>query len=237
MLGRFVFQENLTEYIMADLRLIENYGHHRHAKPIEQRRRDTQAQLARYVADTETRPIYNTDYEDSGWDEDEIQPYMNDTPMRARQHRNERGEIRYEDIWHYIRIHGIWVSCEVRWLLTMEHHHDPDNHLLAIVVKPLPQNRTVLANLFPTTRPINPWSPYHVSICNGRDNVNDRDIKYLVHKFHGEHFHLKIRNEAWRSMGSLLLDPETDPIASDPVVRRLWRNGSQGHKNGLHISI
>ena len=255
---------------MTDLRLVDDYsrhqhlmrapvrGHweyrqvyHRHYKPInqpllevEKRRRDTQAQLSRYVADTETRPIYNTDYENSGWDEDEISPYMPDTPMRQRQHLDERGEpIRYEDIWNYIRLHGILVRCEVRWLQTMEHHHNRGWHLLAIVVKPVSENRVDLRELnlrnrFPTMRTINPWAVYHVSICSGGDNVSDADMKYLLDKFHGREVRLRMVDNPHRSMGSIALDPERDPIASDPVVRRLWSHGSQRHKKGgLHLSI
>ena len=248
---------------MTDLRLIDDYNrqqhlvqtheggpierrqilHRRYFKPlnkplldVELRRRGTQSQLARYVADTETRPMYNSEM----FDEGDIVPYMNDTPHEERTQPGHR----YSDIWNYIRQHGIVVSCEVRWLQTIEHHDDPGYHLLAFVVKPIPehQRQDGRRNLFPTTRTTNPWSSYHISICYGQDNVSNADMKYLVKKFDGKELHLQIRNnqgDERRSQGSLSLDPVRDPIASDPVVRRLWETGGEGHKkaSGLHISL
>jgi hypothetical protein len=225
---------------MVSLGLVNNYS--KYFKPLdrplfelERRRRDTQAQLARYVADTETRPMYNSELFETGY----VSPYMNDIPHEARTQPGQR----YSDIWNYIRQHGIVVRCELRWLQSIESHANPGHHLLAFIVEPIPENQRQdgRRNLFPTVRTTNPWSKYHISICYAEDPISIADIRYLLKKFNGKVVHLRIRNEdgdQWRSQGSLSLDPARDPIASDPVVRRLWQNGGERHKvGGIHISL
>ena len=142
----------------------------------------------------------------------------------------------YEYLWQRMRDYGIDVECSVVWLTSLETPHDPDNSgypeypLLAIQVKP------VQGQYFPTRRPTNVWSPWHVSICFKSDPHTIHDIAYLVNKFDDKVVRLVLEpTETYRG-SSIDLDTNRDPIASDPIVQKLHSNGYYGGKP-IHISL
>lgn len=210
---------------MVDLRLVEDYGHRRLSHRLKEQRRLEELergrqlfleQLGRYKQ-SEERPTTNSS---------DGTPYMDDVPFRSRQHSDEWN---YEYLWKRIRDHGIRVHAEVRWLQLLETH--PTHQLLAIVVKP------VEGEWFPLRRRPNPWSPWHISICYNTDPLSEADVRYVVKHFDNKFLHLQINWTQRRTGTSLELDPQRDPIASDPVVWRLFRNGYYGRKEHLHISV
>ena len=112
------------------------------------------------------------------------------------------------------------------WLTTLEY---PEVPLLAIQVKP------VQGQYFPTRRPTNAWSQWHLSLCFKSDPHTVHDLAYLVRKFDDRVFRLVLNHTEWPTGSSLELDTARDPLASDRVVQRLHRNGYYGNK-ALHIS-
>ena len=153
---------------------------------------------------------------------------MLDPPWEARQHEG----YDYKYLWKQIKEHGVRVRTLVKWGTTLE--RPLDHQLLMIAVKPVETE----GYYFPTARPPNPWSPWHVSICFNTDPHTPQDIHYIVKHFDNKTLHLRIRNTEHPTGTSLELDPENDPIASDPVVRRLFLSGSYGWKEGgIHISL
>jgi hypothetical protein len=210
---------------MIDLRLVEDYGHthlpHRLREQqgyeeFKRERRRHIEQLERYKQSDE-RPTTNSS---------DGTPYMDDVPFRTREHSEEWN---YEYLWNRIRDRGVGVRTQVRWLQLLETH--PEHQLLAIVVKP---NE---GEWFPLKRRPNPWSPWHISICYNTDPISEADVRYVHKHFNNKLLRLRIIWTERRTGTSLELDPQRDPIASDPVVSRLFKNGSYGWKGHLHISV
>jgi len=210
---------------MTDLRLIEDYGHRRlHHRlreqqgyeELERERLKNIEQLERYKQSTE-RPTTNSS---------DGTPYMDDVPFRSREYSDEWN---YDYLWQRIRDHGIQVRTHVRWLQLLETH--PDHQLLAIVVKPGE------GEWFPLKRRPNPWSPWHISICFNTDPISEADVRYIHKRFDNKLLRLRINWTQRRTGTSLELDPQSDPIASDPVVWKLFKNGHYGKKEHLHISV
>jgi hypothetical protein len=210
---------------MTDLRLIEDYRHrplphrirerHRYDE-LEQERLRGIEKLERYKQ-SEERPVTNSS---------DGTPYMDDVPFKSRQHSDEWN---YDYLWERIRDYGIEVHAQVRWLALLE--TSPEHQLLAIVVKP------VEGEWFPLKRRPNPWSPWHISICFNTDPITEADVRYIIKHFDNKVLHLRINWTQYRTGTSLELDRQRDPIASDPVVYRLFRNGFYGKKDHLHISV
>ena len=132
----------------------------------------------------------------------------------------------YREIWDHIRQHGLDVHTQVEWTSTLEH---PDWQLLTIRITPLP------GHVMPTTRPINPWTNWHFSICYQKDPMTDGDLDYILHKYDNHTFRLILAPLDHPDGSQLELDRQRDPIASDPVVQRLHDNGSYGNRP-YHIS-
>ena len=183
-----------------------------------QQRQDIVDQTERYRQATD-RPTHNTEADE---------PYMNSNDWSERQHEG----FDYEYLHRRIRDNGIWVRTQVKWLTTME--RPTEYQLLAIVVKPLRE----YDQYFPTRRSPNPWSPYHVSICFNTDPHTPQDIHYLVKHFDNKTLQLRAVQSGGITGSMLQLDPATDPIASDPIVRKLFYDGYYRNKaGGIHISM
>ena len=203
---------------MTDLRLIYNYGTHWRQHHLERQRRRAIEQTERYIRATD-RPTHNSEREE---------PYMNDNEWWERGHDG----FTYDFIHRRIRERGVWVRTRVQWMTTME--TATEYQLLAITVKPMTEH----GEYFPTRRPTNPWSPYHVSICFSTDPHTPQDIHYIVERFDNKTLHLQVVPSDGPTGTMLQLDPERDPIASDPVVRKLFFAGYYRNKHGgIHISM
>ena len=172
--------------------------------------------------------------------------YVPDIPLEDRAWPWERRE----EIAQRMHEHGVQCFLTVEWSATLHEQsyaaatsgqmwktrHGPETPLLVIRVVP---EQGIPNNEFTTITADNIWSPWHVSLFYNTDNHwTYEDLRYIIHTFHGRSMRLYFaeRNQLGRNLTYGLLDPTSDPIASNALIRRLHSTGGYGYKQ-LHISM
>jgi len=134
-------------------------------------------------------------------------------------HIRTTNEAERDARWNHLNRSGIWVDTRLAWSLW-----DPTNPLLCILTFPTDETCQFLHRT-----PPNSIAMWHVSLCYGKQSVNEAQMRHLVQRFDNQTMRLwgRVQGNAY------YLDPQHDPIGSDPIVQLLESTIGKG----IHISM
>jgi hypothetical protein len=144
-------------------------------------------------------------------------------PWGAELNERLRPELRDEEAWEAYRQTFTSFEADVRGEFSGNDAQGwADSPLYWIRVRPV--NPAAL----PTTSP--PSSEYHISLLHYSRNANKRALFRELEERYGTTRRVTLRGFMRGAMFEL--DPETDPIASDPLIQQANESGRD-----LHISM